>query len=130
MTGGGNDEASLIDTAVVADMIAAMRPGVFAEIVRSLMDDHAGRMVRLRAAGEIGNLAGIASEAHDLASTLGSFGGTEANALARQLMAAARAGDRSQATLLLPNVLRTADATVAALAAYIARTSNGGASDT
>ncbi len=106
---------ALLDHAVVDDMIAAMRPGAFGPILRSLEADHAARMGRIGVAASVGDLAALAGEAHDLASTLGSFGGMEAAGLARRLVDAARAGDRAAVGALLPSVMRTADATLAAL---------------
>lgn len=108
-------DAGLIDTAVVDEMIATMRPDAFGRILEALVADHAPRILRIRAAAAAGDLRALDDEAHDLASTLGSFGGTEAASLARDLMRAARSGEEATALALAPAVVRLADATVDAL---------------
>lgn len=107
--------AALLDPSVVEEMIAAMRPGAFAPILRSLLADHAARMDRMAVAASVIDFDALAGEAHDLASTLGSFGGIAAADLARALVRAARSADRAAVGALLPAVMRTADATAAAL---------------
>lgn len=102
-----SDEA-LLDPSVLEEMRTAVRPGEFAQIIEVFLEDTRARLARAKQDLEAGRLDRLADECHDLASTLGTFGAAVPMALARELMQAARAGDRAKVDRLGPGLLDAA----------------------
>ncbi|WP_247894559.1 response regulator [Azospirillum sp. B510] len=103
-------EAAL-DQAVLDDLAQTVGADSLARIVGSFLDDLSGRLGRLSAMAEgrgagIADLRALASEAHDLSSLAGSFGGMAVMHHAWRMEVLCRNGDRDQAARLLPVLLR------------------------
>ncbi|CAO3426562.1 response regulator [Azospirillum doebereinerae] len=107
----GIDEA--IDETVLSDLEASVGSDSLSTIVDSFLEDVSERLDRLAAVitqsatGEV-DLKALASEAHDLSSMAGSFGGMGVMHLAWRLEVSCRHGERAQANALLPVLVQEA----------------------
>ncbi|MBP2228444.1 signal transduction histidine kinase/CheY-like chemotaxis protein/HPt (histidine-containing phosphotransfer) domain-containing protein [Azospirillum agricola] len=110
---GSEPDGDVIDEAVLNELADSVGPESLGRIIDSFLGDITRRVGRLTVMGEAMasgdlDLRALASEAHDLSSTAGSFGGTRVMHLAWRLEVSGRQGERAQAEALLPELLREA----------------------
>jgi CheY-like chemotaxis protein len=109
------DMAPAFDTGPLAGLTAMLPSASLRQFVDLYLKDataHLAHLDELRAALD---LDGLAREAHDIAGTAGNFGATQVSALARQLEAACRHGDREAAAALVDALTAASVAASAAI---------------
>ncbi|MGE0094351.1 MAG: response regulator [Alphaproteobacteria bacterium] len=105
----------ILDETALADLEGAVSQLVFRQLVATHVTDTRAGIGRLRAAAASRDLAALRTEAHILHGTLGTMGGMNASALARELEAACRESRTDDALTLVGRVASAAEQAVAAL---------------
>ena len=86
---------------MLADLEHSLPRPDFRSFIEDYLVSAAERLQRAEALAVAGDMAALATEAHILISTSGSYGFRRASVLARQLEAACKAGDAGRAAPLL-----------------------------
>ena len=93
-----------IDEEQLNELLTSVRQTELRAILTCFLNDIAGRRERLEKAMERRDLRAMASEAHDLSSTAGSFGAIGVMKLATQLEVTGRSGDLDAALAQYPTL--------------------------
>ncbi|HLO77358.1 MAG TPA: Hpt domain-containing protein [Magnetospirillum sp.] len=96
---GGNEEP-LVDTPAQADLIDALGPEEFGELIRTFFDGLPGGLSRIEAAVALGQCPAIASAAHTVKGSAGNMGFVRLSADAARIERAAKEGNGDLADLL------------------------------
>jgi signal transduction histidine kinase/DNA-binding NarL/FixJ family response regulator len=89
--------APMVDTARIAELAAIIPPDGLAAMLDAFFADGEIRLAALAAAGDRHDLEGLRRAAHDIAGMTANYGLSEAEQLARQVIAACHRGDESAA---------------------------------
>jgi HPt (histidine-containing phosphotransfer) domain-containing protein len=115
------EDVVVIDEEQLAELMAAVRPTELKAIAACFLSDIAARINRLDGAIARQDLRAIASEAHDLSSTAGSFGATGVMQQATQLEVASRTGNLTLALASYPTLAAATRALIAVMEARFAK---------
>ena len=102
--GATGDDPLEIDDELLNDLLTSVRQSELRAIVTCFLNDLAGRVERLDRAVAVRNLAAIATEAHDLSSTAGSFGALGVMRLAVRMEITARENKLDEALQQYPTL--------------------------
>jgi HPt (histidine-containing phosphotransfer) domain-containing protein len=89
------------DASLLAELEQSLPRQDFRSFIEDYLKSSDERLQRAESLGARGDLPALASEAHILISTAGSYGSRRASALARELEAACKAANAGQAASLL-----------------------------
>jgi HPt (histidine-containing phosphotransfer) domain-containing protein len=96
-----DESAPDFDASMLADLETSLPRQDFHSFIEDYLVSAADRLKRAEALSAAGDMNALATEAHILISTAGSYGFRRASALARQLETACKAGNAAQAATLL-----------------------------
>src|SRR5262249_50253753 len=94
----------LAETSQFGSLEASLPPDQFRSILRAYLADATARSQRIAAAAERRDFAGLAKDAHDLASTSRNDGAHQLADLARRLERACKTGTVADIAVLLPAI--------------------------
>ena len=111
-------ELPVLDTANLAELGSVLKPSNLAGLVTLYLHDTENQMLEIARYAKMGDLAGIARQAHMLVSSSGNLGAMQTSALARDLENFCRSGNSDGLTALLDELRQSVAQSSAALAAW------------